>query len=156
MAVELDDSLGGAPTQHRELQGAESDLFLSYFPNGIRLKAGGVKSGFTTYDPEDVERRLFKVKGNRNVNVSEVRLNRRCKDVSMCVLKVPVAASSLNKSDCFILDLGKNHNILVLMPPSARRMEKFRANQVASEIRDEDHAGNAEIKLIGKRSAELI
>ena len=150
MAVELDDSLGGAPTQHRELQGAESDLFLSYFPNGIRLKAGGVKSGFTTYDPEDVERRLFKVKGNRNVNVSEVRLNRRCKDVSMCVLEVPMAASSLNKSDCFILDLGKNHNILVLMPPSARRMEKFRANQVASEIRDEDHAGNAEIKLIGK------
>ena len=72
MAVELDDSLGGAPTQHRELQGAESDLFLSYFPNGIRLKAGGVKSGFKTYDPEDVERRLFKVKGDRNVNVSEV------------------------------------------------------------------------------------
>ena len=72
MAVELDDSLGGAPTQHRELQGAESDLFLSYFPNGIRLKAGGVKSGFTIYDPEDVERRLFKVKGNRNVHVSEV------------------------------------------------------------------------------------
>ena len=69
---------------------------------------------------------------------------------------MPLAASSLNKSDCFILDLGKNHNILVLMPPSARRMEKFRANQVASEIRDEDHAGNAEIKLIGKISAELI
>lgn len=64
--------------------------------------------------------------------------------------KVPVAASSLNKSDCFILDLGKNHSILVLMPPGARRMEKFKANQVANEIRDEDHAGNAEIKLIGK------
>ena len=83
MAVELDDSLGGAPTQHRELQGAESDLFLSYFPNGIRLKAGGVKSGFTTYDPEDVERRLFKVKGNRNVSVSEVSSNRQCKEVKM-------------------------------------------------------------------------
>ena len=75
MAVELDDSLGGAPTQHREVQGAESDLFLSYFPNGIRLKAGGVKSGFKVYDPEDVERRLFKVKGDRNVHVSEVKLS---------------------------------------------------------------------------------
>ena len=153
MAVELDDSLGGAPTQHREVQGAESNLFLSYFPNGIRLKAGGVKSGFTVYDPEDVERRLFKVKGNRNVHVSEVSF---CgsKYISTFLYryssKVPVAASSLNKSDCFILDLGKNHNILVLMPPAARRMEKFRANQVANEIRDEDHAGNAEIKLIGK------
>ena len=72
MAVELDDCLGGAPTQHRELQGAESDLFLSYFPNGIRLKAGGVKSGFTQVDLEEVERRLFKVKGTKNVHVSEV------------------------------------------------------------------------------------
>ena len=39
---------------------------------------------------------------------------------------------------------------MVLMPPGARRMEKFKANQVANEIRDEDHAGNEEIKLIGK------
>ena len=70
--------------------------------------------------------------------------------LNVCAFKVPLAASSLNKSDCFILDLGKNHDILVLMPPSARRMEKFKANQVANEIRDEDHAGNAEIKLIGK------
>ena len=60
-----------------------------------------------------------------------------------------MALSSLNKSDCFILDEGKNHSILVLMPPGARKMEQFRAVQVANEIRDEDHAGDAEVEVLG-------
>ena len=72
LTVALDDVLGGGPVQHRELQGHESQLFLSYFTAGIRYLPGGVKSGFTPYDPEDVERRLFRVKGKRNVQIMEV------------------------------------------------------------------------------------
>jgi len=132
LTVELDDVLGGGPVQHRELQGEESQLFLSYFRSGLRYLPGGVKSGFNKFDPEDVERRLFRVKGKRNVQIMEV----------------PLSVSSLNRSDCFILDGGKNHGILVLMPPGARKMEQFRATQVANEIRDEDHAGNAEVEII--------
>ena len=51
----------------------------------------------------------------------------------------------MNKGDCFILDGGKNHPILVYMPTGARKMEQFRAIQ----IRDEDHARNAEVEILG-------
>jgi len=136
LAVELDDSLGGLPVQYREVQEYESQKFLSYFSKGVKYLAGGVKSGFTHYDPEDVPKRLFMVKGKKNIQVKEVQLD----------------FLSMNDSDCFILDGGKNHGILVYMPPNARKMEKFRAIQIANEIRDEDHAGNAEVEVVDEYS----
>ena len=49
-------------------------------------------------------------------------------------------------------DLGKGNDILVFMPPGARRMEKFQATSAANEIRDEDHAGDGEVVIVGKGS----
>ena len=58
----------------------------------------------------------------------------------------------MNKSDCFILDGGKDHPLLVFMPPQARKMEQFRAVQVANQIRDEDHAGHAVVEICGEEN----
>jgi len=88
--VELDDKLGGAPIQHREVQGHESDLFMSYFNNNIKLLSGGVDSGFKHVKPEEYKPRLLHLKGKKKVRVTQVDLTR----------------GSLNSGDVFILDLG--------------------------------------------------
>lgn len=88
--VELDDKLGGDPVQHREVQGHESDLFLSYFKNEIKLLDGGVESGFNKVKPTEYRPRLLHIKGKRKVRVTEVDLT----------------ADSLNSGDVFILDAG--------------------------------------------------
>jgi len=62
--VELDDFLGGAPIQHREVQGNESSRFLAYFKGGLRILQGGVSSGLTHY-VEDVSPKLYIIKGKR-------------------------------------------------------------------------------------------
>jgi len=88
--VELDDLLGGAPVQHREVQGHESDLFLTYFKNEIKLLSGGVDSGFKHVKPEEYQPRLLHIKGKKKVRVTQVDLER----------------NSLNSGDVFILDAG--------------------------------------------------
>lgn len=70
--VELDDSLGGGPVQHREVQSHESKKFLSYFPKGIQYLAGGVETGFKHVDRNKFDTRLLHVKGRRNVRVAQV------------------------------------------------------------------------------------
>lgn len=88
--VELDDFLGGRPTQHREVMGHESKLFLSYFKGPIQILDGGIDSGFNKVKPTEYKPRLLHVKGKKNVRV----------------VQVPLAVSSMNSGDVFILDAG--------------------------------------------------
>jgi len=88
--VELDDLLGGAPVQHREVQGFESTLFLGYFNNQIKLMEGGVDSGFNKVKPTEYKPRLMHIKGKKKIRVTQVELSYK----------------SLNAGDVFILDLG--------------------------------------------------
>ncbi|XP_047314420.1 villin-3-like, partial [Impatiens glandulifera] len=86
--VELDAILGGRAVQHRELQGFESEKFLSYFKPCIVPLEGGVASGFKKPEEEEFEIRLYICKGKRNVRLKQV----------------PFSRSSLNHDDVFILD----------------------------------------------------
>eukprot|EP01119_Soliformovum_irregulare_P003985 TRINITY_DN15002_c0_g1_i1.p1 TRINITY_DN15002_c0_g1~~TRINITY_DN15002_c0_g1_i1.p1 ORF type:complete len:373 (-),score=136.12 TRINITY_DN15002_c0_g1_i1:42-1160(-) len=117
--VELDDKLGGAPIQHREVQGYESALFLSYFKNQIRILEGGVDSGFNHVKPEEYKPRLLHLKGKKRVRVTQV----------------PMSHDSLNSGDVFILDTG-----MVLYQwngSKAGPQEKMKGAQLSRAIDDE-------------------
>lgn len=139
--VELDDSLGGGPVQFREVQGAESQQFLSYFKNtgGIQYLPGGVESGFRKVERDVYPTRLLHLKGKRTVRVSEV----------------PVAATSLNKGDVFILDQGLK--IFLFNGPSANKYEKAKGIEVANRINSDERGGRAELVLLetDPRNAEF-
>ncbi|XP_046387919.1 gelsolin, cytoplasmic isoform X2 [Ischnura elegans] len=137
LSVDLDDSLGGAPVQYREVQDHESNLFLSHFPSGVRYLPGGVASGFRHVDPDAVEKRLFQVKGKRNIRVRQVALD----------------VSSMNKGDCFILDAGRE--VFVYSGQNSKRTERLKAIAAANQIRDQDHAGRARVLIIDEHASEV-
>ena len=83
-------------------------------------------------DAEPVEKRLFEVKGKRNIKIRQVNIE----------------GANVCKSDCWILDQGKDGKILVYMPPGASKMEQFKATHAANQIRDEDHAGSATVEIL--------
>ncbi|XP_063704952.1 gelsolin, cytoplasmic-like isoform X2 [Culicoides brevitarsis] len=135
LSVQLDDSLGGGPVQYREVQDHESPLFLSYFKNGVRYLPGGVESGFNAVTPNDAgEKRLFHVKGKKNVRVKQVKLH----------------VSSMNKGDCFILDAGEK--IFVYQGKNSKRIERIKAINAANQIRDQDRGGRPKIEIIDEFS----
>lgn len=136
--VELDDLLGGAPIQHREVQGHESDLFLSYFKNQIKLMSGGVESGFKHVKPEEYQPRLLHLKGRKKIRVTQVDLNR----------------GSLNSGDVFVLDGG-----LKIWQWNGRKsgpQEKQKGAQLGQAIAGE-RKGRAKVSVLeeGDKDAEF-
>jgi len=92
--VELDDYLQGHPAQHREVQGSESDKYMSLFKTcgGIRIMKGGAESGFHHIKPHEYQPRLLHIRVEQH---SHIR-----------VKEVPKNLSSLNSGDVFVLDCG--------------------------------------------------
>ena len=72
--MELDAALGGRAVQYRELQGNETERFLSYFRPCIMPQPGGVASGFNHVEVNDQEHvtRLYVCRGKHVVHVKEV------------------------------------------------------------------------------------
>lgn len=129
--VELDQSLGDEPVQHREVQDHESDAFCGLFKDGLQYLPGGVATGFKHVDKEGEHRmRLLHVKGRRKIRVSEVKAE----------------AASMNEGDVFILDCYKT--IFQWNGKEASRLEKTKAMTMVQKIRDEERGGGASIIVI--------
>ncbi|CAE6414858.1 hypothetical protein ACGC1H_007087 [Rhizoctonia solani] len=121
--VELDDHLGGVPTQYRECQYYESPRFRSYFPKGIRILSGGIRTGFTHPEPGAPRSpKLFQITAN---SVTEVRL--------------PV--KYLEEGDVYVFEPGGDANappaIMQYNAKSSTGKERFKAAEVAKELAGE-------------------
>jgi len=134
--VELDDLLGGDPVQHREVQGYESDLFLGYFKNQIKILEGGVDTGFKHVEPEKYEPRLLHLKGKKKVRVTQV----------------DKSAKSLNSGDVFILDGGLT--IYQFNGSKSGPQEKMKGAQLSRALVDE-RKGLPKIQVLEESGKDL-
>ncbi|XP_010922147.1 villin-2 [Elaeis guineensis] len=136
--IELDAVLGGRAVQHRELQGHESDKFLSLFKPCIIPLEGGVASGFKTPEEETFETRLYTCRGKRVVRLKQV----------------PFARSSLNHDDVFILDT--ENKIYQFNGANSSIQERAKALEVIQYLKDKYHEGKCDVAIIddGKLQAE--
>jgi gelsolin len=116
--VELDEVFDRNAVLFRETQGYESEQFLSCF-QGIRILDGGIESGFNKVKPEEYKPRLIRIKGKKQF---------RC-------FEVPLATSSLNTGDVFILDNGLI--IYIWKGAKCNSFENFKAASVAESIKSE-------------------
>nr|CAD7440176.1 unnamed protein product [Timema bartmani] len=62
------------------------------------------------------------------------------------MFQVDLNVSSMNKGDCFILDVGRD--IYVYTGQNSKRTERLKAISAANQIRDQDHAGRARVHII--------
>ncbi|GFP87748.1 villin-2 [Phtheirospermum japonicum] len=136
--VELDAMLGGRAVQYRELQGHESDKFLSYFKPCIMPLEGGVASGFKKPEEEEFETRLYICKGKRVVRLKQV----------------PFSRSSLNHDDVFILDTEEK--IYQFNGANSNIQERAKALEVIQFLKEKYHEGTCNVAIVddGKLQAE--
>nr|BAC77209.1 actin filament bundling protein P-115-ABP [Lilium longiflorum] len=139
--VELDVTLGGRAVQYREVQGHETEIFLSYFKPCIIPQEGGVASGFkhSEINQHEHHTRLFVCKGKHVVHVKEV----------------PFTRSSLNHDDIFILDTESK--IFQFNGSNSSIQERGKALEVVQHIKDTYHNGKCEIAVVedGKLMADV-
>ncbi|XP_019442412.1 PREDICTED: villin-4-like [Lupinus angustifolius] len=128
--VELDAALGGRAVQYREVQGHETEKFLSYFKPCIIPQEGGAASGFKHVEAEEHKTRLFVCRGKHVVNVKEV----------------PFARSSLSHDDIFILDTDSK--IFQFNGSNSSIQERAKALEVVQYIKDTYHDGKCDIAAV--------
>lgn len=121
--IELDDMLGGAPVQHREIQGAETGAFMTLFDGSIDILSGGVESGFQTAADATANRpkRLFHFRSSGGIKSTKM-------------YQCEVDANNLNEDDVFIVDNDRQLYIFqgTTSSPGERMLAASTANRIAS------------------------
>ena len=143
--VELDDLLGGAPIQHRVLQGAEGKHFKGLFPGKkLVIDHGGIDSGFRRVKGGAGSKRgetttLWCVKG---------RLGRG--KGNYVYLQLPLEAQYIHDDDVYILARtgGKTGSILQWNGPESSGSERALGGQLAGTLRAEPGCGHAKRRVI--------
>lgn len=125
--------MGGAPVQHREIEGNESDDFVNCFPKGITYLEGGVDSGFRKVDENDKDNitRLYRVHKKPGHHPA------RC-------FEVPLKCSSLNDGDAFLLDAGDK--IFTWFGSTVSAFERNKSATVAHNLH-QNRLGHCELIL---------
>ena len=116
--VELDTYLYGKAIQYRETQNNESDLFRSYFIQGITYNVDGIESGFkkvAANDYTNYQPLLYKIHNN-GVN------------------HLPLILSSVADDDAYILDCGLI--VYVYKGETSTHKEKLLAMYTAYDIKE--------------------
>ncbi|CAI5532025.1 unnamed protein product [Closterium sp. Naga37s-1] len=125
-ALDLDIAVGGKSTQHREQQGHESPLFLSYFRPCIIPIADGASG----------ERRLYQVKGRRFLHVRQVAF----------------ARSSLNHSDVFVLQAPSK--LYQFNGANVSKQERIRAADATLLLKSQSPNGSMPVAVIDDGKAD--
>jgi len=131
--VELDDRLGGAAVQHREVQGHESTIFSGYFKDHLVIMDGGIESGFRHTEPEKYDPRLIHLKGKKRVKMTQVEKK----------------AASLNSSDIFVLDMGLT--VYQWNGAKSGHLERAKAAQFSEKLTQERN-GLAKVVVVDEDS----
>ncbi|CAI9106955.1 OLC1v1006207C1 [Oldenlandia corymbosa var. corymbosa] len=129
-ALELDLALGSHAVQYREVQGEETEKFLSYFKPCIIPLEGIFSSGQANVDSNAYRISLLTCKGDRVVHVKEV----------------PFTRSSLNHNDVFILDTASK--IFLFSGCNSSTQERAKALEVVQYIKENKHSGKCDIATI--------
>ena len=131
--------------QHREVQAAPSEEFLSLFPR-LRILRGGVKSGFRhveqDQEPPGIKTllRIFKLKNAKRDGI--------------VVHEVEPSYQSLDDADVFVLDTGSK--IWVWQGKKCSPMEKAKAAQVVNDLTIAKHVDVEVLAQAESRSGVFV
>jgi gelsolin len=118
--VELDALLNDAAVQHREVDGFESEMFMSYF-NKIEKLQGGYPSGFRMAREANFKPRLllFHAVDYKHIELTEVTFSKQ----------------AIDSDDVFVLDMGKT--VYQWNGNGANKDERFQASLYLRHLEDE-------------------